>query len=75
MRNVGGVSEQSIGRPRGVVADLPSYRPGKGASQAEEEHGIDAGYTSGDLVFNADRWNGAANNGEFEVLGTSFTVG
>jgi histidinol-phosphate aminotransferase len=34
------VTEQQIGRPRGVVADLPSYRPGKGAAQAEEEHGI-----------------------------------
>lgn len=29
-----------IGRPRGVVADLPAYRPGKGAAQAEAEHGI-----------------------------------
>jgi histidinol-phosphate aminotransferase len=31
---------QQIGRPRGVVVDLPSYRPGKGAEQAEDEHGI-----------------------------------
>jgi histidinol-phosphate aminotransferase len=34
------VSEQHIGRPRRVVADLPAYRPGKGAKQAEQEHGI-----------------------------------
>ncbi len=33
------VSEQ-IGRPRRAVADLPAYRPGKGAKQAEDEHGI-----------------------------------
>jgi histidinol-phosphate aminotransferase len=33
------VSEH-IGRPRRVVADLPAYRPGKGAKQAEAEHGI-----------------------------------
>jgi histidinol-phosphate aminotransferase len=30
----------SIGRPRSAVADLPAYRPGKGAKQAEAEHGI-----------------------------------
>lgn len=30
----------TIGRPRSVVADLPAYRPGKGAAQAEAEHGI-----------------------------------
>ncbi|NNE12494.1 MAG: histidinol-phosphate transaminase [Ilumatobacter sp.] len=29
-----------MGRPRSSVADLPSYRPGKGAKQAEAEHGI-----------------------------------
>jgi histidinol-phosphate aminotransferase len=29
-----------IGRPRSVVAALPSYRPGKDAAQAEAEHGI-----------------------------------
>jgi histidinol-phosphate aminotransferase len=34
------VSEVQIGRPRTVVADLPAYRPGKGAEQAEAEHGI-----------------------------------
>lgn len=34
------MTEQQIGRPRRVVADLPSYRPGKGAKQAEDEHGI-----------------------------------
>ena len=28
------------GRPRPVVAATPSYRPGKGAAQAEAEHGI-----------------------------------
>ena len=33
------VSEH-IGRPRRVVAGLPAYRPGKGAKQAEAEHGI-----------------------------------
>jgi histidinol-phosphate aminotransferase len=35
-----GVSQQQIGQPRGVVDALPSYRPGKGAEQAEAEHGI-----------------------------------
>ena len=30
----------SIGRPRSAVGALPAYRPGKGAAQAEEEHGI-----------------------------------
>jgi histidinol-phosphate aminotransferase len=30
----------SIGRPRPAVQDLPVYRPGKGAAQAEAEHGI-----------------------------------
>jgi len=30
----------SIGRPRSAVDALPAYRPGKGAAQAEEEHGI-----------------------------------
>lgn len=34
------MTESTIGRPRSVVADLPSFRPGKGASQAETEHGI-----------------------------------
>jgi histidinol-phosphate aminotransferase len=34
------VSTHQIGRPRSVVADLPAYRPGKGAAQAEAEHGI-----------------------------------
>jgi histidinol-phosphate aminotransferase len=34
------VTDSTIGRPRTVVADLPSYRPGKGAAQAEAEHGI-----------------------------------
>ena len=28
------------GRPRSFIDALPSYRPGKGAAQAEEEHGI-----------------------------------
>ena len=28
------------GRPRSTVAAMPSYRPGKGAAQAEAEHGI-----------------------------------
>lgn len=30
----------TIGRPRRAVLDLPAYRPGKGAKQAEAEHGI-----------------------------------
>lgn len=34
------MTEAPIGRPRTVVADLPAYRPGKGAAQAEAEHGI-----------------------------------
>lgn len=34
------VTSNQIGRPRSVVADLPAYRPGKGAAQAEAEHGI-----------------------------------
>ena len=28
------------GRPRPAVEALPAYRPGKGAAQAEAEHGI-----------------------------------
>ena len=31
---------ETVGRPRSVVTDLPAYRPGKGAKQAEDEHGI-----------------------------------
>jgi histidinol-phosphate aminotransferase len=34
------VTEETIGRPRTVIAALPAYRPGKGAEQAEREHGI-----------------------------------
>ncbi len=34
------MTSDQIGRPRAVVADLPAYRPGKGAAQAEAEHGI-----------------------------------
>ena len=34
------MTSNQIGRPRSVVADLPAYRPGKGAAQAEAEHGI-----------------------------------
>ena len=30
----------SVGRPRPAVDLMPSYRPGKGAAQAEAEHGI-----------------------------------
>ncbi len=37
--------------------------------------GIASGYTSGDLTFQADTWNGSFNEGEFYVQGTSFTVG
>jgi histidinol-phosphate aminotransferase len=32
--------EPTIGRPRPSVERLPAYRPGKGAAQAEAEHGI-----------------------------------
>lgn len=31
----------TIGRPRPVIDALPAYRPGKGAAQAEQQHGID----------------------------------
>lgn len=34
------MTNRQIGRPRACVAELPSYRPGKGAAQAEAEHGI-----------------------------------
>lgn len=34
------MTSDQIGRPRSVVAGLPAYRPGKGAAQAEAEHGI-----------------------------------
>jgi len=34
------VSTQRIGRPRPAIDGLPAYRPGKGAKQAEAEHGI-----------------------------------
>ncbi len=37
--------------------------------------GIASGYTSGDLTFQADTWNGSFNKGEFFVQGTEFTVG
>ena len=37
--------------------------------------GMEAGYTSGDLVFVANSWNGSFNRGEFEVSGTRFTIG
>ena len=40
------MSTESIGRPRGVVADLPAYRPGKGAIKREHIPGavvIDVG--------------------------------
>lgn len=35
-----GCVNQPIGRPRSVIEALPAYRPGKGAEQAEQEHGI-----------------------------------
>jgi hypothetical protein len=38
------------------------------------EYGIEYGYASGDIVFTADYWNGAANDGEFGISGTSFTT-
>lgn len=34
------MSTNQIGRPRGVVAELPAYRPGRGVAQAEHDHGI-----------------------------------
>ena len=34
--------------------------------------GIDSGYASGDLVFTANQWNGATNDGEFGITGTFF---
>ena len=34
------MSSPQIGRLRSAVRQLPAYRPGKAASQAEEEHGI-----------------------------------
>jgi len=33
-------TERTPGRPRAAVADLPAYRPGRDAQQAEAEHGI-----------------------------------
>ncbi|MEL6109738.1 MAG: Ig-like domain-containing protein, partial [Planctomycetota bacterium] len=36
--------------------------------------GIDSGFLSGDLQFFSNRFNGAVNNGEFEVTGTFFVV-
>ncbi|MEQ8555063.1 MAG: fibronectin type III domain-containing protein [Cyclobacteriaceae bacterium] len=35
-------------------------------------NGIESGYSSGDLVFLANYWNGGSNNGEFTVQGTAF---
>ncbi len=35
-------------------------------------NGIELGYSSGDLVFLADYWNGGSNNGEFTIQGTEF---
>jgi RHS repeat-associated protein len=37
------------------------------------ENGIAKGYASGNLTYTADWYNGAANDGEFTVGGTSFT--
>ena len=37
--------------------------------------GVDAGYTSGDLIFYANRWGGLGNTGEFGVTGTFFDTG
>lgn len=36
-------------------------------------NGINSGYTSGDLIFTADIWAGASNDGEFGISGTTFT--
>ena len=36
--------------------------------------GITAGYASGDLLFVADQFNGIADDGEFQITGTEFTV-
>lgn len=38
-------------------------------------NGIASGYVSGDLTFQADVWNGLANDGEFIVIGNWFTAG
>ena len=35
-----GMASSDIGRVRSAVTQLPAYRPGKAAEQAEEEHGI-----------------------------------
>lgn len=37
------------------------------------EFGIQKGYSSGDLNYIADSWNGSSNDGEFEITGTEFT--
>jgi len=36
--------------------------------------GISAGYASGNLLFVADQFNGIADDGEFQITGTEFTV-
>ncbi|WP_309381342.1 DUF7594 domain-containing protein [Cerasicoccus frondis] len=37
------------------------------------ENGISKGYASGDLAYIADWWNGASNDGEFGLTGSTFT--
>ena len=39
-----------------------------------QANGIKSGFTSGDLIFQADQWGGQTNNGEFTILGTYFNV-
>ncbi|MCB0072510.1 MAG: hypothetical protein KDE20_13670, partial [Caldilineaceae bacterium] len=39
-----------------------------------DRHGIQAGFVDGDLVFHANRWNGADNAGEFQVDGSWFST-
>jgi RHS repeat-associated protein len=42
--------------------------------QDSTSNGIAYGYASGDLTFEADKWNGSANDGEFYITGTSITT-
>lgn len=42
--------------------------------QQDQIGGIELGYSSGDLTFLANRWNGVVNSGEFAIEGTFFDV-
>ena len=42
--------------------------------QDSTSNGIAYGYASGDLTFEADKWNGSTNDGEFYITGTSITT-